>query len=175
MEYGVQLMNYDPPSGSNHGNIANENYYRYVGWEFSDNALTRAFFSDETVKIISKKVTDLLKCTRADNRETVVTDRVITHVMSSVFEAYLPQIGDIYTVFQIPQEQLRDDLKTLAEATVQIITSQIKDEVDMINANQKLTVWTTVLGDHNDHGLRQFSTIKTRKNNINKVRFNMNY
>jgi hypothetical protein len=41
--------------------------------------------------------------------------------------------------------------------------------------NKKLTIWTTVLGDFNEHGLRSYAPIKIRENNINKVRFNMNY
>jgi hypothetical protein len=41
--------------------------------------------------------------------------------------------------------------------------------------NRKLTIWTSVLGDFNNHGLRQYTDLKIREKNINKVRFNMNY
>ena len=171
----MEQLNYGPPSCDKIGRMADLNYQRYVGWEFSQTSIYKAFFCEETVKLISDTVTELLKCSRTDGRKTIVTDKVITGVMFNVYDTYLPQIGNIYTVYIIPQEQMRDDLMTLVRATVQIITSQIKDEIDTLESNRKLNIWDSILGDFNRHGLRQFSTIKTVKDNINKVRFTMNY
>lgn len=172
MEYAV---NYDAPTCDNQGIVMDEKFYKYVGWDLTRNPIDRQFFSKENVAALSRRITELLKCVRPDNRPIVVTDEVIGHVMSSVYNGYLPLVGDIYTTFQIPSEEPRDDLEMLNRLTIQVITSQIKDEELMRQNNEKLTIWTSVLGDFNDHGLRQFTTIRTNKKNINKLRFNMNY
>ena len=41
--------------------------------------------------------------------------------------------------------------------------------------NRKLTIWTTVYGDFNQHGLQQHSKIKVRNKRPNPMEFNMNY
>ena len=41
------------------GEYCNNNYYRFVGWRDSDSI--KKYFSPNTVKMISKKVTELLQ------------------------------------------------------------------------------------------------------------------
>jgi len=95
--------------------------------------------------------------------------------MSQIYNKYRPQLGDIYTIFNIPAAEPRNDMKLLTDLVVETIYKNIVDETQMEENNKRLTVWTSVLGDFNEHGLRQYTTIKTVKDNINKVRFNMNY
>lgn len=153
----------------------NDNYLRYVGWSVSEQPFDRKFFSKETVEIIKRKTTDLLKCLRSDKRPIIVTDRVIGHMMSQIYSTYRPQLGNMYTMLTITAAEPRDDMKTLIDLTVEAIYRTIATETQMEENNKRLTVWTSVLGDFNEHGLRQYTTIKTVKDNINKVRFNMNY
>jgi hypothetical protein len=154
--------------------MRNGNYHRYVGWD-SNSELSNRFFSDENLEKIKKILYEKLKCVRTDRRPIIVTERVITHVMSQLYENYRPQLGDIYTIYTIPAEQPRDDVQLLNDMTIETIVSNITSEIHMEEANKKLTIWTTVLGDFNEHGLRQHPIIKINKKNINKVRFTMNY
>jgi hypothetical protein len=153
----------------------NENYLRYVGWESSEYDFTKKLFSDENIKKIKNVLYEKLKCVRSDGRPIVVSDRVITHTMSQIYDNYRPQLGDMYTIFNISAAEPRDDAKLLTDLVIETIFSNITSEIQMEEANKKLTIWTTVLGDFNEHGLRRHPIIKTNARNINKVRFNMNY
>jgi hypothetical protein len=174
MEHGIMLCD-DGKIPCPGGLIANENFYRYVGWEVSVQPFDKEFFSEKTLRKISDRLNELLKCLRKDKRPVVVADKVISHMMSEVFYKNRPQLGDMYTMLIIPPAQLRDDLEQMSNMVVEMIYNQVKTEYQMEENNRGLTIWTTVLGDFNKHGLRQFSTIKTNEKNINKVRFNMNY
>jgi hypothetical protein len=153
----------------------NDNYKRYVGWESTDCDCTAQLFSDENIKKIKEVLYEKLKCVRSDGRPIIVSDRVITHVMSQIYENFKPQLGDIYTIFTISAAEPRDDVKRLTDLVIETIFSNITSEIQMEESNKKLTIWTTVLGDFNEHGLRQHPIIKTNARNINKMRFNMNY
>ena len=155
--------------------IYNDNYLRYVGWGVSEQPFDKRFFSKETIESVKDQTTKLLKCVRSDGRPIIVSDRVISHVMSQIYDKYRPQLGDMYTMLTIPADHPRDDMKLLTDLVVETIYRNIVTETQMEENNKRLTVWTSVLGDFNEHGLRQYSTIRINKDNINKVRFNMNY
>jgi predicted mannosyl-3-phosphoglycerate phosphatase (HAD superfamily) len=95
--------------------------------------------------------------------------------MDDMYGTYRPQLGNMYTMLTIPPAEPRDDMQTLRDMVVEVVFNTIKTEYEIEENNRGLTVWTTVLGDFNKHGLRQYSTIKINEKNINKVRFNMNY
>ena len=174
MEYG-SLICQDEQESCPSGKIMNENHYRHVGWSTSEQEFDKLFFSTKTVKYISERLKELLKCLRKDKRPIIVADKVISHMMSEVFSKNRPQLGDMYTMLNIPPENLRDDMHTMCEMVIEMIFSTIKTEYEMEENNKGLTIWTSVLGDFNAHGLRQYTTIKLNEKNINKVRFNMNY
>ena len=155
--------------------IKNDNYYRYVGWKDDELEFDKRFFSKETIDYIKQVTSEKLKCVRSDGRPIVVSDRVIAQVMSQIYDNYQPQLGDIYTIFTIPAAEPRDDMQRLTDLVIETIFKNISVETQMEENNKRLTVWTSVLGDFNEHKLRQYTTIKTNKKNINKVRFNMNY
>ena len=52
------------------------------------------------------------------------------------------------------------DIFTIIRDTISKIISTINIEQNMINTNKKLDKWNTVLGNHNDHGIRQYTSIK---------------
>ena len=172
MEY-AKLIEYDNKDYEK--NIMNDDFYRYVGWKQSEQDFDKVFFSIDTVNKISDRLKELLKCLRKDCRPIIVTNKVISHMMSEVFRKNRPQLGDMYTMFTIPPEKFRNDLETMSDMVVEIIFNTIKTEYEIEQNNKGLTIWTSVLGDFNKHGLRQFSKIKINEKNINKVRFNMNY
>ena len=177
MEYGNMLaFNSNRQRANNQiGTEYNDNFNRYVLYDATITPLEKALYSEENIKYIQDRLYELLKCLRSDKRPTIITKRVIGAAMSSVELEFRPQIGDIYTLYNIPAEKLRNDTKTLNDHVIELIYNQVKTEYEMDENNKKLTVWTTLLGDFNEHGLRQYSTIKTSQKPINKFRFNMNY
>jgi len=171
MEYGCIIEN----EKIENGRVMDENFYRYVGWSVSQGELDKRFFSEVTVRDISNKLTELLKCLRKDGRPIVVADRVIAHMMSEVFYKNRPQLGNGYFMYNIPAAEPRNDYETMKEMVIEMIFNTIKTEYQMDENNRKLTIWTSVLGDFNKHGLRQYTNLKINEKNINKMRFNMNY
>lgn len=157
------------------GDIADQNYYRYVGWKMSESTFDRQFFSKITVNYISRKVSELLRCLREDGRPVKVSDNVIANVMSSAYNTYRPQLGNGYFMYTQPQDEPRDDMKTLTDIVIQIIYDYVKNEYEMAENNKKLTIWTTLYGDFNEHGLRQHPILRVNDKPINRLRFNMNY
>lgn len=157
------------------GEIKDENFYRYVGWSVTRGELDKRFFTQKTLQDISNQLATLLKCLRKDGRPVVVADKVIAHMMSEVFSKNRPQLGNAYFMYNISAAKPRDDYETMKEMVIEMIYNNIKTEYEMEQNNRSLTVWTTVLGDFNKQGLRQYSNLKINEKNINKVRFNMNY
>lgn len=160
-------------SSTSIGDMYNSSYNAYVAYEQPETL--NYLFSNENLNMISETLSDLLKCLRKDGRPIVVTHRVIGETLSHLQQGATRQIGDIYTLYNIPQATRRDDISRFNYMAIHHIYTQIKTEYEMEEANKKLTVWTTKLGDFNEHGLRQHSTLKIKQNNINKFRFNMTY
>ena len=79
---------------TNTNNPHDYNNMRYVGWEQTgDNTLTNCLFSQNTINIISNKITQLLEGTDKDGQSIRVTDRVITNVLSNTYENTKHKIG----------------------------------------------------------------------------------
>ena len=157
------------------GDLYNDNYNKYAAYDQNMTPALNYLFSNENIDLIGTTLYDLLKCLRKDGRPISVTRGVIAQVLSQIQQSATRQIGDIYTVYNIPQAHVRDDISRFNKMTVEFIYNQVKTEYEMDQNNKKLTIWTTLLGDFNDHGLRQYSTLKINHKPINKLRFNMNY
>ena len=62
------------------------------------------------------------------------------------------------------------------DQTIEIIVSDVKNNMEIEEHNKKLTIWTTVLGEGvNDHGLRSHSQIKIRESRPDPFQFHMKY
>jgi hypothetical protein len=146
--------------------ICDENYYRYVGWNENYGCM-KEYFSQATVNIISSQCTQNLMGVLPGNRPIIVADKVICHVMSNVYEDRMSKVGDIYTIFNIPNERTVDFVQEMIDRCIEIITNNISTEYGMIECNSKLTKWTTVLGSFNREGLRSHPIIKIREKNTN--------
>ena len=150
MEYATKI----------NGDICNLNYVRYVGYEESNECIKK-FFSQETVNLISKKVTGLLMGVDPQNRPIKVPDSTICTVMSTVNENYQPPVGDIYSRYIIPTgENAVSMMQNMIDQVIEIITSDVRNNLEMEQNNKKLTAWTTLLGDFNQHNLRSHAPIK---------------
>jgi len=153
-----------------------ENYYRYVGWNGGDDQIKK-YFSDGTVRIISAKIIDLLQGVDPQGRTIIVPDKTILSVMNDIYESYRPPVGDIHTRYIVPTGSLYRDnyIQNMIDQTIEVITSDVRNTIGIEENNKKLTVWTTVYGDFNRHGLQQTSQIKIRNKHPAHFQFHMRY
>ena len=154
------------------------NYYRFVGWEFTqqNNPSYSALFNKKTVIDIQAKLATLLQGVDRYNRPIIVSEENICNIMSEVFSTYRPPTGDIHSRYIVPsgfgeQNMVAD----IIDKTIQVIFNTVKNELLIEQNNEKLTIWTTVYGDFNTHGLRQHAPIKTQNKHPDRMQFNMNY
>lgn len=153
----------------------NDGYIKHVGYYGQTNYVIDKLFSPHTIKIISQKITQLLAGVEPNNRPIVVPDKTINHVMSEVVDSYTPRTGDIYSRYNIPSGQTDDGFNEIINQTIEIITEAIKTDYGIRENNSKLTKWTTVLGNFNEHGIRAHPILKIKKKRPTPMQFNMNY
>ena len=169
MEYAINMSD----------EICDDNYMRNVGYS-EDNQpnpeCIEKLFAPETIKIVSHKITELLMGVDPQNRPIKVPDSTICGVISQVQIAYQPPVGDIYTRYIIPTGLgPKDYIQDIINRSIEIITNTVRTEMEMDQNNQKLTIWTTVYGDFNEHQLRQHPPIKVLHKRPDPLQFNMNY
>jgi len=151
----------------------NDRLLRYVGMETED-SIDTYIFSDKNINKMSSVITQLLTGVDKKNRPIIVPDKTITSVLSGVRSKFRPETGDMYTRYNFPSNR-ESDIDRIINETINIIVTDIKDNADVLDCNSKLNIWTTVLGDFNEHGLRSHSKIKLREKRPTPMLFNMNY
>lgn len=150
------------------------NYLRNVGWS-NDNACLREFFSPETVKLISKKITELTLGVDPHNRPIVVPESTIVDVMNGIYRGFRPAVGDIYSRYIVPNNEQPNMIQSMIDQTIEVIVSDIKNNLGMEQYNESLTAWVQLYGDFNLHGLRQHPPIKVLNKRPNTMEFHMRY
>ena len=187
MEYGTNLYtqfeitneNNEIDSPCNYDKIFDSNYYRYSIWQ--SNTAVKRLFSKQILEATQKKITHLLKGVHPDGRDILVPIETIGSVFSQ-FLANSPtnrELGDIYSRYTIENPNEKGLVQSIVERSMAVIVKTITNEYGMIENNKKLSIWTTVLGDFNKHGLNSFSqsqiTGAIRKKRPQTMAFNMNY
>jgi hypothetical protein len=156
-------------------NLCDFGYIKHVGYS-ENNACIAKYFDSKTVDIISNKVSELLQGVDPQNRKIVVPDSNICSVMNNIYESYRPPVGDIYSRYIIPTGTSSESyIQNMIDQVIEVITSDIRNNMEMAENNSKLSVWTTVYGDFNEHQLRQHAPIKVRNKRPAPLQFNMNY
>jgi hypothetical protein len=153
--------------------ICDRNYDKYVGWRGGLPGFENLFKRD-SVMSISKRISIMLQGVDPDGKEIVVMPNNICAILSSVYESYRPETGDIhsrYIISSSPQQYLND----IVDRAINIIVSQVRDNIMTENKNRGLSIWTTVLGESNPHGLRSHPRIKIREKHPAMMQFNMRY
>lgn len=168
MEYGI-LIDKDSEKIS-----CIAEYSKYVGYN-TTNQYTEALFKKTNVDKISSEVTKALSNSKISERPILVPNKTICNVLSEVYDTYLPKIGDIMTRYVISPSQTDDYIRDIIMQTIEIIVSDVRNNLEMEKANNKLTIWTTVLGTFNPHGLRSHGPLKINNRHPNMMEFNMNY
>lgn len=156
-------------------NNYNFNNMRYALFDIKDNKCYNDFFSRDTVNLISKKVSELTRGVDPKNRKIVVPDKYIYGVMDSIYQDFQPAVGDIYSRYIIPSNNRGNDIQNMINQTIEVIVDYVRNQFAIVQANEKLTVWTTVLGDFNENQLRSHSILKIREKRPMTMMFNMNY
>jgi hypothetical protein len=167
MEYGKEI--------TNEKFQLNNNYNKFVGYE--QNPDLNNFFSNDTVTFISKKVTQLLEGVHPENKHIVVPDKNIVAVMNQVYSNFRPPVGDIYSRLHITsQNKVQDYTPEMIDQVIETITSYVRNTMQMEENNSKLTIWTTVYGDFNAHGLKRTPNPKSiRQKRPSPFQFHMKY
>ena len=150
----------------------NNQYLQHVGYT-NTNAGIATFFSRSTAEFISKKVTELL--TEFYPQGIIVPLERIIDIMNSIYEAYRPSTGDIYSRYTIPSNENANCIDEMINQVIEVIVTQVKDNMAMDQRNSQLTAWTQVLGTFNEEGLRSHAPIKIRHRRPTPMLMNMNY
>jgi hypothetical protein len=170
----MSLPSYSSLNNTNY----NGNYMANVGWEETSagNCIVDSLYSEPMLEAISQAITRNLRGVDPQNRPIIVSKENIASVISNVYRfGTRANIGDIHSRFIVPHATERNDLQNIINQTMNIIISNIKNQMEMEQNNKKLTVWTTVLGDFNKEGLRAHAPIKLRRRHPQYMAFNMNY
>jgi hypothetical protein len=152
-----------------------QNYNRYIGWDEAGGATIKEYYSPNTIKTISKQVTELLQGVDPRNRRIIVPEQTIINVMNGIESNYRPTTGDIYGRYNVPNSGPTNHLQEMIDQTIELIVSDVRNNLEMEENNKKLTIWTTILGDFNEQGLRSHAPIKIKNRRPNPFQFNMNY
>lgn len=174
MNYGTLFNPTQVVKNANYVGNYNDNYDRYVGYRDQGSDCLKNLFSPQTIQYLSAEITLLLEGVEPCGKKIVVTDDVIGNVLSDVYNAYTPEIGDIFTRYNIVRDK-RSDFREILNRVLQIIVGNTKTEYEMKKCNDKLSIWNTVLGDFNENGLRSHPPIKLRNKRPQSMMFNMNY
>lgn len=150
----------------------NQQYLSHVGYSDSNEAIA-GYFSLETARLISAKVTELLRGFYPPG-VIVPCDRVM-EVMNDIYRAYRPPTGDIFTRYHIPSSENPNMVDAMINQAIQVIVSDVKNNLSTEEANSKLDNWAILYGDFNAWGLRQHAPISTREKKPKTMLFNMNY
>ena len=173
MEYGKKI--YGGDCGPIAPAVVNDSFIKHVGYEES-NLCIKKYYSQNTIDTISHKITQLLQGVDPKNRRIIVPDKTISSIMNAVKSDYRPPIGDIHSRYIVPSGINSESyVQNMIDEVIEIITSDVRNNVGMEEANSKLSIWTTVYGDFNKHGLQAHAPIKIRNKRPTPMQFNMNY
>ena len=148
---------------------------RYVGFK-DNNCDFQKYFSNDTIRMISNKLTDLLMGVAPNNRPIIIPDKTICSVMDTIYQSFRPRTGDIFTRYNIANGSTTPSyVQQLIDQTIEVIYSDVRNNLGMEENNKKLSVWTTLLGEFNEHQLRSHPPIKIKQRRPNPFEFHMNY
>ena len=146
---------------------------KYVGYN-STNRYTAVLFSRQNIDAVSARITKMLDGV-CGNRPIIVPDETICMVMSSIYDTFVPQTGDIVTRYVIPPARQDSYIDDVNNQTVNVCVADVRNNLTMERNNKKLTAWTTVLGDFNANGLRSHDVLKISTRHPDQLAFNMHY
>lgn len=152
--------------------MSNENKLRFVG--YPDDLIDNELLNPITIKYVSDAVKKL--CREFTEREIIIPEDIISHLLNQNYYNYTPEIGDIYTRFIIPSNVCHDVTKNVVSQTIKTIYNYIKNSLETDQKNKSYEIGVILYGgDANDFGLNQVSKIKIRNRKPMSMFFSMNY
>ena len=146
-----------------------------VGWDAESSPFIQKLFSKETVALIQQKSGDYLVGVDPKGRRILPSKQVVEGVLFGVYRSHRPQTGDMYGKYLVHNDLERNDFAYIIDKSISLIVRAIRDELETMQNNEKLSIWTTVLGDFNEHGLRQYAPLKIRERRPDNFQFHMRY
>ena len=157
--------------------VRNFESVQFVGYDpYTQPFSVKNLFSDSTTKYISGEITKFLG-TDIYNRPIEVPDKTIWSVLSGILSSYSGNNTNIMSRYTIPRELgVPNAYQDLVYQTITVIVDQLKTALEMEKNNSQLSIWTTVLGDFNEKGLRSHPPLDSYINNNSRLfQINMNY
>lgn len=121
--------------------------------------------NNDEISIKDEYIESMLKHEINNYRSRYGSDREVKKMPDEVKDVYITLLSKLNT----------RDIFNIISDTISKISSNIKIEQNMITNNSKLDKWNTVLGNNNDQGLRQYTSIKLNNKRPQGMLFNMNY
>jgi hypothetical protein len=149
-----------------------------IGWEqtVADLPVVKHLFTQNTVTVIQNKVSEYLQGVDPKGRRMMPSVNVVVNALYGVFRSHMPEeVGDIYSKYTVTNLNTRNDFAYIIDKTISLLVRGIRNEYEMAQNNEKLSIWNTVLGDFNEHGLRQYPPIKVREKRPDNFLFHMRY
>lgn len=145
------------------GIVIHNRYAGYAGDNYNEE-----LFCQKNIREMSEKISHLLKGVDPNGRNIIVPDKTIVSVMSDIYNNFVPKdIGNVWSRSIDPTSTLKQGVQDVIDDTIKVIVSDVKNNIGTIENNKKLSIWTTVLGDFNAHGMMAHSKIKVRHNTLN--------
>lgn len=154
--------------------INTPNFGRYVGGATQEFQYQNYYFNDGMVCNIQNYLAEALRPYEKEKRKVIVSKEIIITVMQKIISDRIPTVGNIYTHTVMPTLSNTDTMDVV-NRTIQVIYTNLKNEMEMEMTNSKLSVWSTLYGEFNKEGLRSHPPVKIRKNKPQSMLFNMNY
>jgi len=151
----------------------NDLYVKHSGYVADIMPNIATYFSMSTARFIAAKVSELLLPYHP--RGVIVPVDKVINVMNAVYADYRPATGDIFSRYTIPSDENHNAIDEMINQVVTIIVNDVKNHLETETTNSQLTVWTSVYGAFNEHGLRAHPPIKLREKRPQTMLFNMNY
>ena len=166
-----QLQNF---LGSEH----DTNNMSYVGWDNTSAQSPNLTFLLSTTNLqqLQAVIMEQLDGVHPEGKRMVVPLCEIANIVSYIYQNGAKEnIGDIYSRYIIPQEQPRNDIRSINNQAIQAVVNLLKTQFEVEKNNKRLSIWNSVYGDFNKEGLRAHAPIKLRKKHPQYMAFNMNY
>ena len=143
---------------------------QHIGYDIQDFPQMKYLFGKNVIDFISQQCTILLKGVHSQGKDIIIPDLRIVEVINTAYISYNPPTG-----FDAPTFTLKSYTDSLIKQVIERIVFDVTNTLAIEDNNYKQTVWTTVLGDFNQHQLRSHAPIKLKNKRPNSFQFNMKY
>ena len=97
---------------------------------------------------MSKNITNLLMGVDPQNTPIIVPDSTICSAINDIYNSYRHATRDIFSRYTIPTDNNFDSyVQEIITQTIEVIISDVRNNLEMEKNNRKLTIWTNVYGD----------------------------